>query len=103
MQLAHAAVGLSCVLGPLNHIPSVLPPLLLHAEQAKEAQHQADTRRLAQHYQGQLAAAEAEIQRVKAQGQEAAQGQVDALRDQLMEVKAAVAQRLAQRMAEALG
>ncbi|KAL4435589.1 hypothetical protein ABPG77_002552 [Micractinium sp. CCAP 211/92] len=63
------------------------------SHKAKEAQHQADMRRLAQQYQAQLAAAEQEIQRAKETQAEAAQGEVDALRAQLQEVKDVVQQR----------
>lgn len=44
------------------------PPTYQHnclPVQAKEAQHQADMKRLAQHYQAQLASAEGEIHRAK--------------------------------------
>lgn len=76
---------------PPTHPPS--PTLPLGLPQAKEAQHQADMRRLAQQYQGQLAAAEQEIQRAKETQAEAAQAEVDALRGQLEEVREVVQQR----------
>ncbi|KAL4425210.1 hypothetical protein ABPG75_009226 [Micractinium tetrahymenae] len=63
------------------------------SQKAKEVQHQADMRRLAQQYQAQLAAAEQEIQKAKETQAEAAQAEVDALREQLEEVKAVVQQR----------
>ncbi|PRW33828.1 Afadin- and alpha-actinin-binding [Chlorella sorokiniana] len=74
---------------------------LRSSQQAKEAQHQADMRRMAQHYQAQLAAAEQEIQRAKEAQAEAAQSEVDAVREQLTEVKEALQQRAAAEAAAA--
>ncbi|EFN57131.1 hypothetical protein CHLNCDRAFT_51197 [Chlorella variabilis] len=74
---------------------------LRSSQQAKESLHQADMRRMAQHYQAQLAAAESEIQRAKAQQAEAAQGEVDALREQLLEVKGVLQQRAEAELAAA--
>lgn len=58
-------------------------------------------RRLAQQYQAQLAAAEQEIQRAKETQAEAAQAEVDVLREQLAEVREVVQQRAAAEAAAA--
>ncbi|PSC67427.1 afadin alpha-actinin-binding [Micractinium conductrix] len=71
------------------------------SQKAKESQHQADMRRMAQHYQAQLAAAEGEIQRAREEQAATAQSEVDALRTQLEEVRAAVAARSAAESAAA--
>lgn len=59
---------------PCNPTPRPCCAVLPLLPQAKEAQHAADQRRLAQHYQTQLAAAEGEIQRARAEGVRAGPG-----------------------------
>jgi hypothetical protein len=58
-------------------------------------------RRMAQHYQAQLAAAEGEIQAAKTEQAAAAQSEVDALREQLLEVKGVLQQRAEAELAAA--
>eukprot|EP00887_Chlorella_sp_A99_P003392 scaffold7.g3392.t1 len=66
---------------------------LRSAAAMREAAAQADAKRLAQHYQAQLAAAEAEIQKAKETQADAAAEEVEALRQQMSELSEAVQRR----------
>ncbi|KAI3435003.1 hypothetical protein D9Q98_003055 [Chlorella vulgaris] len=81
------------VIGDQERLLTAVLASLRASRQAKESQNQADMRRLAQQYQAQLAAAEGEIQRAKATQAEAVQSEVDALQEQLAEVKGVLQQR----------
>ena len=59
------AVGVGDRAGLQERCTSHTPVFLFNGLQSKEAQHAADMKRLAQHYQAQLAAAEGEIQKAR--------------------------------------